>query len=293
MSRPVATVSVDVDPVDLHLVGYGFPGLEPDSHVYTAALPRLLETFERCGVRATLFMVGRDAEAYERDIGAAAAAGHEIASHTWSHPIGFASLPVAQQRHELADSRAALEAASARPVVGFRAPNFDMNAAAASRLLAAGYRYDASAYPTPMLLPARAVLAMKSSDPLGVLAMRPWPFTWRRQPYDWDVKGGRLREFPVAVTPGVRLPVYHTLRYFSDDRRFESQLDGFVRRGETLSYVLHAVDALGMAEDRVDPRLGKHPGMDRPLAAKLALLERSLAAIVARFEPHPYAELLG
>jgi peptidoglycan/xylan/chitin deacetylase (PgdA/CDA1 family) len=61
VSRPSATVSVDVDPVDLHLVGYGFPGLPPDPLVYTAALPRLLEAFARHGIRATLFMVGRDA----------------------------------------------------------------------------------------------------------------------------------------------------------------------------------------------------------------------------------------
>ena len=293
MSRPVAVVSVDVDPVDLHLVGYGFPDLPPDEAVYEHALPRLLEVFAACGVRATLFMVGRDATTHAGMIAAAAAAGHEIASHTWSHPIGFASLPVARQEHELEHSRRALERAAGRPVVGFRAPNFDMNARAAARLLAAGYRYDASAYPSPMLLPARAVLALKSANPMGVLAMKPWPLTWRRMPYDWSVAGGTLREFPVAVTPVLRLPVYHTLRYYSGDARFESQLDGFARRGETLCYVLHAVDVLGLAEDHVDPRLGKHPGMDRPLAFKRAMLERTLRAIAARFEPRTYAELIG
>jgi peptidoglycan-N-acetylglucosamine deacetylase len=292
MTRPVAVVSVDVDPVDLHLVGYGYPDLPPDPSVYLRALPRLLEIFAACGVRATLFMVGRDATEQSSAIASATAAGHEIASHTWSHPIGFASLPAEWQEKELGHSRRALERAAGRPVVGFRAPNFDMNARAASRLLAAGYRYDASAYPSPMLLPARAVLALKSANPLGVLAMKPWPLTWRRMPYDWHVKGGVLREFPVATTPGLRMPVYHTLRYYSNDARFERQLEGFARRGETLSYVLHAVDALGMAEDGVDARLGKHPGMDRTLAAKRALLERTLRLIASRFEPRPYAELL-
>jgi peptidoglycan/xylan/chitin deacetylase (PgdA/CDA1 family) len=293
VSRPVAVVSVDVDPVDLHLVGYGVTGLPPDPRVYEHALPRLLEVFERCGVRATLFTVGRDAAARSDVIRAAAAAGHEIASHTWSHPIGFASLPPERQVSELAESRAALEAASGGRVVGFRAPNFDMNANAAARLLEAGYRYDASAYPSPMLFPARAVLALKSADPLGVIAMRPWPFTWRRMPYDWRVRGGVLREFPVAMTPFLRMPVYHTLRYYSDDRRFLSQLGVFERRGELLCYVLHGVDALGLVEDRVDPRLGKHPGMDRTLAFKLALLERTMRAIAERFDSRTYADLLG
>lgn len=293
MSRPVAVVSVDVDPVDLHLVGYGHRGLSPDPLVQQAALPRLLDVFARCGVRATLFMVGRDAGAHAAGIAAAAAAGHEIASHTWSHPLGFASLPAERQREELAHSREALERACGAAVVGFRAPNFDMNAAAAARLLAAGYRYDASAYPTLMLVPARAVLAMKSADPAGVLAMRPWPFTWRRAPYDWRVAGGALREFPVATTPFARVPVYHTLRYWTGDAAFAARLDGFARRGELLSYVLHGVDALGLAEDGVDPRLGAHPGMDRALDAKLGLLERTLRAITERFDVRPYATLLG
>ena len=292
MSPPVAVISVDVDPVDLHLVGYGFSGLAPDPLVAEVGLPRLMGVLERCGVRSTLFMVGRDTERHSAGIAAAAAAGHEIASHTWSHPIGFASLPPGQQQDELQRSRRALERAAGAAVVGFRAPNFDMNAAAASRLLAAGYLYDASAYPSLMLLPARAVLALKSANPLAVLAMRPWPFTWRRQPYDWDLVGGTLREFPVAMTPGLRLPVYHTLSYYTPRARFESQIAGFVRRGESLSYVLHGVDVLGLAEDRVDVRLRKHPGMDRPLAGKLALLEQTLRTIAAHFDVRTYASLV-
>lgn len=292
MKRPVAVVSVDVDPVDLHLVGYGFRGLPADPLAYTAALPRLLDAFARHGVRATLFTVGRDAAANAAVLARAAREGHEIASHTWSHPIRFASLPEADRRRELADSRAALEAASGSPVVGFRAPNFDMDARTVPLLASLGYRYDASGYPSPMLVPARALLALKSADPAGVLAMSPWPFTWRREPFTWRAGGAEVREFPVAVTPGLRMPVYHTLRYYRPASAFTAALDGFAARGETLSYPLHAVDALGLADDRVDPRLAKHPGMQRPLADKLALLDATLAAIAARFEPRPYRDLL-
>ncbi len=52
------------------------------------------------------------------------------------------------------------------------------------------------------------------------------------------------------------------------------------------------MDALGLEEDRVDARLAKHPGMDRPLAQKLALLDATMAAIAARFDTRTYAELL-
>lgn len=293
MSRPIAVVSVDVDPVDLHLVGYGFAGLPPDPLVHTRALPRLLEAFARHGVRATLFLVGRDAVVHREVLARAAAAGHELASHTWSHPIRFAGLPEAERRRELADSKSALEAAGGTPVVGFRAPNFDVDSRSVPLLASLGYRYDASAYPTPVLIPARVVLALKSADPAGVLRMSTWPFTWRRDPHEWRAGGASVREFPVAVTPGLRMPVYHTLRYFQSDAVFAKHLDGFARRGETFSYVMHGVDALGLAEDEVDARLAKHPGMDRTLETKLALLDRTLAAIAARFETRTYRELVG
>ena len=76
------------------------------------------------------------------------------------------------------------------------------------------------------------------------------------------------------------------------DGGFERTLDGFTRRSEDLSYPLHAVDALGMAEDHVDARLAPHPGLNRPLAAKLALLERTLRAIVARFDSRTFRDRL-
>lgn len=290
MKRPLATVSVDVDPVDLHLVGYGFRDLPPDPLSYTRALPRLLQCFERHAIRATWFVVARDAAAQAAAVGALIAAGHEVASHSLTHPLAFARLTPERQREELEGSKRALEAAGAGQVAGFRSPNFDMDARALGALAAAGYRYDASGYPTPLLLPARVVLALKSRDPFAVLRLRPWPFTLRRAPHTLDAGGRALREFPVSVTPVTRFPVYHTLRYGTSDARFAATLDGFVRRGESLSYPLHAVDALGLTEDCVDPRLAGHPGMAAALAAKLDLLDRSLKAIAERFETATFRE---
>jgi peptidoglycan/xylan/chitin deacetylase (PgdA/CDA1 family) len=291
MSRPVAVISVDVESVDDHLVGYGIRSLPHDPLVHERALPRLLDMFSRTGIRATLFVVGRDAETHAAILGEAAGAGHEIASHTWSHPIGFASLPPERQRAELEDSRRALEHASGSPVVGFRAPHFDLDARAVPRLVAAGYRYDASGYPSPMLLLARALLALKSAGRGDMPAMS-LPFTWRRDPHDWHAGGATIREFPLAVTPGLRMPVYHTLRYYTSEVSWNSRLEGFARRGEMLSYALHGVDALGLAEDRVNDRLARHPGMNRPLEDKLGLLEATLRTIASRFEPRPFRELL-
>ena len=288
MSIPRATVSVDVDPIDLHLLGYGCRGLEPDPLVYDVALPRLAERFARARVRATFFVVGRDAEPQRERLRSLVAGGHEIASHSHTHPLSLAALAAGPLEHELTASRAALTHACGAEVTGFRAPNFDMSRRTLRALAAAGYRYDASGFPSPLLLPARLVLAMKSTNPVAVLRLTLWPFTLHRAPHPLE----GVREFPLAVTPGVRLPVYHTLRYFTPASRFHARLEGFARRGDSLSYVLHAVDALGMAEDRVDPRLRPHPGMNRPLTEKLEMLDQVLEVIARRFDPRPFAERL-
>jgi peptidoglycan/xylan/chitin deacetylase (PgdA/CDA1 family) len=288
-----ATVSVDLDPVDLHLVGYGHEGLPADSLAYRTAVPRLLEAFARHGVLATFFVVGRDAESQADAIRAIARAGHEVASHSLSHPMAFESLTEARQREELAEARARLERVTGAPVFGFRSPNFDFGPRAASTLAETGHRYDASAYPTALLLAARVLLALKARDRGAVLRMRKWPWTWARLPHPLPAGSRVLAEFPVTVAGPLRMPVYHTLRYGQSDARFEATLDALVRAGVPLSYPLHAVDVLGLAEDGVDARLASHPGMAVPLAEKLALLDRTLAAIAARFECLPFRDRLG
>jgi hypothetical protein len=283
---------VDVDPVDLHLLGYGYRDLSPDALVYQQAIPRLLGIFERTGIRATFFIVGRDAAVNAGAIAAVAAAGHEIASHSYTHPMAFGRLPDARMQAELRDSKPALEAAGGGRVIGFRAPNFDVDQRIVGALLDAGYLYDASAYPTPLLLPVRTLLALKSRDPRAVFTLRAWPFTFERAPFTWQVGSRAIMEFPTTVTPFLRLPFYHTMRYYLPDWRFVARLGWFASKGEALSYPLHAVDALGLAEDQVNPKLANHPGMNWPLKRKLDMLEETLEEIAKRFEPMTFRDRL-
>lgn len=292
MSRPLATVSVDVDSVDLHLVGYGITGLPPDPSVYTIALPRLLERFERHGIRATFFIVARDAAQQTQAIASIIAAGHEVASHSFSHPLGLECLDEVRLEQEIAGSRRALEHATGAEVIGFRAPNFDLGRRVMHALARAGYRYDASGFPTPLLLPARLLLAMKSHDPATVLRLRSWPISLTRNPHPLTNGAAGLIEFPTSVTPWARFPVYHTARYFTSGARFLRTIEGFALRGECFSYPLHAVDALGLAEDQIDPRLGRHPGMEYSLVRKFELLDESLAEIKRCFEVATFRDRL-
>jgi hypothetical protein len=283
---------VDVDPVDMHLIGYGHTGLPADHIVYQKAIPRLLGIFDRVGVRATFFIVGRDAADNPGVLRAIVEGGHEVASHSYTHPMSFGRLTDADMHRELDASRQALESAGAGSVVGFRAPNFDVDKRVVGMLNATGYRYDASGYPTPLLIPVRTLLALKSRDPASVFSLSAWPFTMKREPFVWSVGNESVHEFPTSVTRWTRMPVYHTMRYYIGEKRFVGKLDGLAGEGHTLSYPLHGVDALGLSEDAINPLLSEHPGMKWELRRKLDMLEASLEHIVARFESLSFRDQL-
>lgn len=293
MNRCLATIGVDVDSVDLHLEGYGFRGLVPDPSVWEAAMPRLLERLAAHGLRATFFVVGRDAAVHRTPIASLVAAGHEVASHSLTHPVGLAALDAATLEREIVESRARLEQATGRRIVGFRAPSFDVDERVTATLAASGYLYDASSYPTPLLPLARLALLARAHDPRAVLRLRWWPDAFARMPWVEATRGGTLARFPLSVTPVLRVPVYHTLRLRQTPEAFGRLLDGFLARDEDLSYGLHAVDLLGLTEDHVDPRLARHPGMELPLARKLELVDDTFAALAGRFQVVPFAERIA
>lgn len=290
--RPAATISVDLDPVDVHLRGYGHIGLSPDPLVHDVALPRLLESFDRHRVRATFFVLAREVAPELRRLAEIAAAGHEVASHGVDHVRGISTRTATEIRTELERSRARIELASNCPVVGFRAPDWSAGLRLVTALDETGYRYDASLVPSPALTAGRLLLAARARRLRDVAAVR-LPPSLRRLPFRWAAGDHSIIEFPLAVSPRLRIPLYHTIRPNLSDERFDRHLDGFVRRGESLSYALHGVDALGLAEDVVDGRLGVHPGMAATLEAKLALLDRTVAAIASRFDVRPFAERLA
>ncbi len=110
---------------------------------------RLLEQLAAVGAPATFFIVGEIAVAHPKLVRDMAAAGHEIASHSWNHtPIH--RLTPASFRADLRKSIDALQQAAGIPVRGYRAPTFSLtrNTAWAVDLLAeAGLKYDSSVFP--------------------------------------------------------------------------------------------------------------------------------------------------
>jgi peptidoglycan/xylan/chitin deacetylase (PgdA/CDA1 family) len=282
-------ISIDLDSAAVHLAGYGIRRSGPD-HLLATAIPRLREVLSRHRATATFFVVAGDRSSAVHDLVAELSAdGHEIASHSLTHPMPLSTLASERLRDEVHRSRALLEDTFSVPVVGFRAPNWDTGPRVWDALAAAGYRYDASVLPTPLLLAIRSVLALKARRVKPLVAMRPWPASLRTVPHRVELGGdAALWQFPMSVGGFLRLPLYHTVRMGMNDRTFARHLDRLADAGRPFTYALHAIDATSM-RDEIDDRLARHPGATDALDAKLGLIDRTLAAISARYRFTTYA----
>jgi hypothetical protein len=210
-----------------------------------------------------------------------------------THPQPFRTLDDGALREETAGARRRLADAIGADVVGFRAPAWDADRRVLDAVRDAGYRYDASVFPTPALIASRYAAYRRSTGMRSIFDMDLIGHAFASpRPFRLSNGASGLTEFPIAVTRWLRLPVYHTMTYFLPDWLFQRSLRALLRSDLPVCYELHAADLLDLADDRVDERLARHPGMRLPLAAKRASLRAILATIVAARRPVTYAQAL-
>jgi polysaccharide deacetylase family protein (PEP-CTERM system associated) len=109
----------------------------------------LLEQLDRFAIKATFFIVGQIAQHNPGLVKTIARAGHEVASHSWSHRRVH-HFTRESFRVDLLQSRDALEQVTGQPVLGYRAPTFSIvtqTAWALDVLAESGMLYDSSIYP--------------------------------------------------------------------------------------------------------------------------------------------------
>lgn len=166
---------------------------------------RILELLDRHGAHGTFFVLGWTAARNTALVRRIADAGHEVASHGWSHRR-VTTLTPSEFRTELRDSKHVLEDLSGGAVEGFRAPSFSIgprNAWAFDVLIEEGFRYDSSVFPirrpgygvpgaphVPYVVQCAAGRLLEL--PLSTLALGPL-----RLP---AAGGGYLRHLPYVVT---------------------------------------------------------------------------------------------
>jgi peptidoglycan-N-acetylglucosamine deacetylase len=292
-AAPYAVVSCDVDTVDRHLAGYGFDGLPPCDGVYRSAVPRLLELFAELDIPCVMFVIARDAGTQRALLRRMSASGHEIGSHSLTHPQGFRTLDGNRLWLEIDDSRSRLADAAGTDVQGFRAPGWDVDGRVLGMVRDSGYRYDASVFPTPMVVANRLLTFSRGRGPRWMLS----PDVLRqafaaRRPHRLRRGAAGLVEFPMTVTRWLRLPLYHTFGYLIPRYVFLAALERALRSSVPICYELHAADLADVTADRLDERLVRHPGMTLPVEVRRSWLGEVLGRIARRRRMITYRRVL-
>ncbi|MBI4177967.1 polysaccharide deacetylase family protein [bacterium] len=231
-AKPLAAVSMDVDTLTT-LLGDAYTG--PDD-TFCRGLETCLTELARWRLPVTFFVVGRDlsAEPARQIVREMAQAGHEIASHSFTHPQGFRQLRRDEKEMELQRAEESIHAATGNAPVGFRAPGWNVDSETTAILAGRGYRYDSSVFPTLLapLLKCAHWWANRTRPPaarttLGDPNIFRAPRTAYRPDRDHIWKRGRLPliEIPIATTPFWRLPCYGTTLFQIGESRFRPLYD--------------------------------------------------------------------
>lgn len=290
MTPPIASVSLDLDNLWAYLKTHGDPGWERMPSFLPTAVPRLLDLFGEHGITGTVFAVGTDVEREDgaKAVAAFAAAGHEVANHSFRHEPWLHRYSRAELVAELDRTEEAIVAAGAPRPVGFRGPGFSASRTLVEVLTERGYRYDASTLPTWIGPLARAVhnRAAPPGDPrrdelFGGVSRVFAP----NAPYRFA--DTHLVELPVTTMPLLRVPIHgayvlalHQISPRLARRYFATALRLCRLRGAGPSLLVHPTDVLGAAEA---PGMEFFPGMAVPVARKVALLAWMLDTVRARF----------
>lgn len=280
-------VTVDVDALGLYrqihgLAGAAAPAEAAADPAWTVGVPRFLGLFGRLGLRATFFVVTRDlawpaARAVARQ---AVAAGHELASHSHTHPYDLVRRPLPEIEAELREADTVLRAVTGAPVRGYRAPGYNQTPAVRAALVRLGYRYDSSDFPCPPYLLAKAALiAAKrlTGRRSRSIVVRPWEAFGRRSPHRVATPHGPLWSFPISVLPGLRFPLIGTSLTLLGEAGVAAVAPA-VRRMRWLNLEFHAADLLSLGDDGLPAELAVQPDLRVPVARKEAVFARFLAA---------------
>ncbi len=118
-------------------------------YVLRQGMPRLLDLYDRYGVKATFFYTGYIAKLYPDVVRMAYDKGHEVGSHGLTHEVSqaFDVLSRNKQLEHLRKSKEILENIIGEEIISFRAPAARVDKEFASVLQEAGYRIDSSVSP--------------------------------------------------------------------------------------------------------------------------------------------------
>ncbi len=303
MTDRTAAISIDVDTLASIYKGQGLT--RPGGYTYVefrSGMENLARFFEKWNIQTTLFMVGNDFQ-YAPNLPAIRAAqrgGHEIANHSMTHPQGFRWLSAPEKEREIESMSEICRQVTGRRPLGFRSPGWNIDDSAIPILKKAGYRYDSSVFPTALMplmkfahwrsmsrQPAPARTTMGQMNYLCA-PLRPYKTSSRSLARRGE---DGLIEFPLSVSPLLRLPFFATFLLFSG-LDFNRLLYRRIRaRGLPINFQMHLSDFVDYSLPELEGQMpasgtGTYlpQALHTPLAKKLAVFGAMLETIAADYQ---------
>lgn len=279
---------------------HGDAGWETFPSYLDIVVPRVLDFLKERDLKITFFIVGQDAalEKNRRAIAAIAAAGHEIANHSFNHEPWLHLYSKEEIIEEFDKTEAALWNVTGKLPVGFRGPGYSLSPAVLEVLSERGYEYDCSTLPTYIAPLARAYYFFKSPkmsederEKRKKLFGKLSDGFQSLNPRMLNVAGRDMAEIPVTTFPIIKTPIHLSyLLYISTFSRKAALL--YWRFAITMcrmtgvqpSLLLHPLDFLS-GEDA--PELKFFPGMNIPIAEKLRFVSEALRLYARQFSVIP------
>jgi peptidoglycan-N-acetylglucosamine deacetylase len=291
MSLPAASISIDLDNAWAYLRTQGAADWAESQSYLELVVPRILQCLDRHAVKATFFIVGRDAELQPAIIHSIAEAGHEIGNHSFNHEPWLHRYSQEDLEAEFDRTEAALLSATGQRPLGFRGPGFSTSPAVLELMRRRGYAYDASAFPTIISPLARLYFHLKSKLSDEEKAKRSGLYGGIGQAFRTlrpHMLPDGLIELPVSTLPLLRVPVHFTYLMFlaayspTLARLYAwSAMQAFRLANIAPSLLLHPTDFLDVSEV---PAMGFFPGMKVPVARKITIVDSVLRSMTQHWQ---------
>ncbi len=286
-------VNVDIDAIRHYRAIWGLGTSESTAAdpIWELGVPRFLKLFKELGIRATFFVVASDlvitaegGAAVDSDsivrrqqiLQQMVAEGHEVASHSFSHDYRISSWSTEEQLHDLCRARSVLEQITDIPVVGFRAPGYNLSPSFVDAIKQSGATYSSSRFPSPPYFAAKwltmAGAALRGRKSGSIVGEKIAPFR-SAAPYRHT---NDLLELPMSVVPVLRLPAIGTFFTLYGKRGYKL-FAPMVARQKWLNIEFHGIDLVGPDDPGIDAKVVKHqPDLKHSVDTKRELFVRWL-----------------
>jgi peptidoglycan/xylan/chitin deacetylase (PgdA/CDA1 family) len=284
----LCAISVDLDEIPFYhqIHGLDTPGGASSHAVFDIALERLAEFSRALDVPLTLFVIGSTLERKENreKLRALADAGHELGNHTFGHRYDLTRLDGATMHNEVEFAQDAIERATGRRPVGFRAPGYTVTDELLGLIEHAGFLYDSSVFPCPVYwgLKGAAIAAIRlqgrrSHSVLDTPRVLTAPTRPYRIGHPYWTRGGGLLELPIQVTRGPRLPFIGTT-VTAAGPLLARQLARGVAGEPLVNLELHGIDVLDV-HDGLEHLVKFQHDVRIPFARKLEALTATVETL--------------